>query len=73
MREQKWKVALTITPNAKNILVFLLREGRIFGINIFHNVGDFFGIETSVMLKPHNSAMNPTVVTVRPNFTSQTF
>lgn len=63
--QEKGKVILAVAPHTKDVFIFLLGEGRVLRIYIFHDVGNFLRIQASVMLKPDNSTMNSTVVAIR--------
>lgn len=61
-------MVFTIAANTEDVLVLFLGEGRVFGVDILHDVGDFFGIETAVMLEPNYSAMNSTKIAIGSDF-----
>lgn len=66
-------MGLAITFHAQDILILLLRERRVFRVDIFHDIGNLFGIQTPIMLEPHNTAVYPAVITVRADLGSYFF
>lgn len=69
--EQQREVALAIAAHAKNVLVLLLRERWVFGVDVLHDVGDLLGVEAASMLEPDNPAVDPAIVAVRPQLVGQ--
>jgi hypothetical protein len=71
--EQKREMVFTITANTEDVLVLFLGEWRVFGVGIFHDIGDLFGIKAAIKLEPNNSTMNSAKIAIRPEFRGEVF
>jgi hypothetical protein len=63
-------MSFAVALDAEDIFVLFLGERRVFGVDVFHYVCDFLGVQTSVVLEPHYPAMDAAVVAVGPNLSS---
>jgi hypothetical protein len=66
MGEEEGKIAFAVASDAEDVLILLLREGRVLGVDILHDVGNFLRVETTGMLEPNDSAVDSAVVAIGP-------
>ena len=71
MSQEQREISLAIAANAKDILIFFLRQWWVFRIHILHDIGYFFRVQAPNMLEPYDTAFHSTEVAMRPQLFSK--
>lgn len=71
--EEEREVVFAVAAYTEDILILFLGKGRVFRVDILHDVDYFLGVQTSIMLEPYYPTMNSAEIAIRTNFRSKLF